>query len=232
MTIDNIPTVGAGAATAQPAVQQADAAESSGFSEAMRTASESVAGKYDLDAIFAEAESAYNLPSGLIKAVAKAESNFRPNATSPKGAMGIMQLMPGTAKGLGVTDAYDPYQNIMGGARYLRQQLDRFGSVELALAAYNAGPNNVSKHGGIPPFKETQNYVTKIMGLLSGGGEFTAGTVSYVGGFGSGLARRDSGGNMALDSKELNSMLTQMMMIKMIELQMKSSEDDKDRKVF
>ena len=232
MTIDNIPIVGAGASAAQPAVQQADAAESSGFSEAMRTASESVAGKYNLDAIFAEAESTYNLPAGLIKAVAKAESNFRPSATSPKGAMGIMQLMPGTAKGLGVTDAYDPYQNIMGGAKYLRQQLDRFGSVELALAAYNAGPNNVSKHGGIPPFKETQNYVTKIMGLLSGGGEFTAGMVSYAGGFGSGFARRDSGGDTALGSKELNGMLTQMMMIKMIELQMKSSEDDEDRKVF
>lgn len=131
-----------------------------------------------LDQIFEEAASTYQVPKDLLMAIAKAESNFEPDATSGAGAQGIMQLMPATAKSLGVTDAYDPYQNIMGGAKFISQMLERYdGDVKLALAAYNAGPGNVSKYGGIPPFEETQNYVVKVMGFLSDG--VSAPNVSY-----------------------------------------------------
>jgi len=118
-----------------------------------------------LDEIFQRAGEMYKVPVNLLKSVAKAESSFNPTAVSIAGAQGIMQLMPATAKGLGVTNSFDPEQNIMGGAKYLSQMLDRFdGNVELSLAAYNAGPGNVIKYEGIPPFKETQNYVSKVMG--------------------------------------------------------------------
>lgn len=119
----------------------------------------------NLDEIFQKASETYRVPVELLKAVAKAESNFNPMAQSHAGAQGIMQLMPGTAKGLGVTNSFDPEQNIMGGAKYLSQQLERYdGDITLALAAYNAGPGNVAKYNGVPPFQETQNYITKVMG--------------------------------------------------------------------
>ena len=122
----------------------------------------------NLEEIYAEASQTYGVSIDLLKAMTKQESNFDPNATSRSGAQGLMQLMPATAAGLGVTDAYDPYQNVMGGAKYIRQMLDKYnGNVSLALAAYNAGSNNVDKYGGIPPFAETQNYVAKITQYLN-----------------------------------------------------------------
>ena len=124
-----------------------------------------------LEAIFEKAAKTYNVDVELLKAMAKAESDFDANATSKSGAMGIMQLMPETAKGLGVTDAYDPEQNIMGGAKYIASLLKKYdGNVSYALAAYNAGSGNVDKYDGIPPFEETQKYVTKILGYLQNGG--------------------------------------------------------------
>ena len=119
----------------------------------------------EFEQYFEEAAATYNLDINLLKAIAKAESDFNPNCTSGAGAMGIMQLMPDTAMGLGVQNAYDPRENIMGGAQYLSKMLDRFGGdVALALAAYNAGPNNVEQYNGIPPFDETQKYVRRVMG--------------------------------------------------------------------
>ena len=132
-----------------------------------------------LEEIFSEAAQKYNVPKNLIKAIAKAESDFRPNATSGAGAQGIMQLMPATARELGVTDSYDPYQNIMGGTKYISQMLDKYdGNVSLALAAYNAGSNNVAKYGGIPPFEETQNYVAKVTRFMNEGIDVPGGSYS------------------------------------------------------
>lgn len=116
-----------------------------------------------MDAIFQEASNTYGVPVNLLKAVGMAESNFNQYAQSGAGAQGVMQLMPATAAGLGVTDSFDVRQNIMGGAKLLAQNLSMYGgNVDLALAAYNAGPGNVAAYGGVPPFAETQNYVVKV----------------------------------------------------------------------
>lgn len=116
------------------------------------------------DGMIQAASKKWNVDESLIRAVIKQESGYDPQATSHCGAQGMMQLMPETAADLGVTDAYDPQQNIMGGTRYLRGLLDRFdGNISKALAGYNAGPGAVEKHGGIPPYEETQHYVSNVL---------------------------------------------------------------------
>ena len=117
----------------------------------------------------------YGLDSDFVKAVVKQESGFNEKATSKCGAMGLMQLMPGTAKALNVNDPYNARDNIEGGVKYLKGLMDRFGGdMKLALAAYNAGPNAVKKYNGVPPYNETQNYVKNIMSMyqrIQSGGE-------------------------------------------------------------
>ena len=135
----------------------------------------------------------------LVKAVAKVESNYNTTAISPKGALGVMQLLPETAKRFGVADAYDPAQNIEGGIRYLKFLRNQFpGNLSLVLAAYNAGENAVRKHGGIPPYRETRNYVRKIRQLYgpdlpdTTGGGVKPDIVSY----------RDSAGRLVYSNLE------------------------------
>jgi len=118
----------------------------------------------DIAIAIASASARYELDPNLIRAVIRTESDYNPNAVSRAGAMGLMQLMPATAESLGVTDPFNISQNVHAGTRYLRQLLDRFeGDLELALAAYNAGAGNVIRHGGVPPFRETQNYIPRVM---------------------------------------------------------------------
>ncbi len=117
--------------------------------------------------LFNTAAARHGLDPRLLAAVAQVESGFDPRAVSPAGAQGLMQFMPGTAADLGI-DPWDPAQAIDGAARYLRSQLDTFGRLDLALAAYNAGPGSVRRHGGIPPFAETQAYVPKVLSTMNG----------------------------------------------------------------
>ena len=123
-----------------------------------------------IDAAIAQAAARHHVDPNLVRAVVKVESNFNPNAVSRKGAMGLMQLMPGTARELAVTDPFDPQQNIDAGVRHLRGLLDSFdGDVSRSLAAYNAGAKAVEKHGGVPPYAETRDYVRRITKLYGNG---------------------------------------------------------------
>jgi len=128
-----------------------------GFGKLSRSPSE-------FDAIINSCASEFGVDKSLVKAVIQAESGYNPNAVSSKGAAGLMQLMPGTAQDLRVADSFNPSDNIRGGVRYLRFLLDTFkGNVTLALAAYNAGLARVAKYGGVPPYDETRNYVSKVL---------------------------------------------------------------------
>lgn len=118
----------------------------------------------EFDNIINSCSTEFGVDKALVKAVIHAESGYNPNAVSSKGAAGLMQLMPGTAQQLKVADSFNPSDNIRGGVRYLRFLLDTFkGDVTLALAAYNAGLGKVAKHGGVPPYQETRNYVSKVL---------------------------------------------------------------------
>jgi soluble lytic murein transglycosylase-like protein len=115
------------------------------------------------DGIIHETANRYGVEPELVKAVIRVESRFDPQAVSPRGARGLMQIMPFTARWYGVSDPHDPRQNIRAGVRYLRSLLDRFGDPRLALAAYNAGPTVVARYDGLPPFRETRAYVERVM---------------------------------------------------------------------
>lgn len=124
-----------------------------------------LAGANQYSNIIKKASATYGIPEKLIAAIIKQESNFNPSVVSHAGAQGLMQLMPGTARYIGVTNPFDNEQNIMGATKYISEMYNKHGKdLTLTLAAYNAGPGNVAKYGGVPPFKETQNYVRKVLG--------------------------------------------------------------------
>jgi soluble lytic murein transglycosylase-like protein len=120
-------------------------------------------GRWEYDGLIGLTARTHQVPPALVKAVIAAESDFDPNAVSRAGAQGLMQLMPKTAASLGVEDPLAPDENVDGGVRYLRSMMDRFGDLPLALAAYNAGPTAVVRYGGVPPYRETRDYVTRVL---------------------------------------------------------------------
>ena len=125
----------------------------------------------EIDAAIDEAAARHRVDAGLVRSVIKVESNFNPNAVSPKGAMGLMQLMPSTVRSLNVANPFDPAENVDAGVRHLKKLLDSYGgNVRLSLAAYNAGAGAVARSAGVPRFRETQNYVRRITDLYGGEG--------------------------------------------------------------
>lgn len=171
--VDAVQSVSSGPTDTAVSSESYDASDAAAGTSTSDTTSASQSGEglgcsAELDAIFDEAAEKYGVDAKFLKSIAKCESDFDPACVSHSGATGIMQLMPATAAELGVSDSYDPYQNIMGGAQYISELLDKYnGDTSLALAAYNAGSGNVAKYGGIPPFTETQNYVNKVLGYYN-----------------------------------------------------------------
>lgn len=171
--VDAVQSVSSGPTDTAVSSESYDASDAAAGTSTSDTTSASQSGEglecsAELDAIFDEAAEKYGVDAKFLKSIAKCESDFDPACVSHSGATGIMQLMPATAAELGVSDSYDPYQNIMGGAQYISELLDKYnGDTSLALAAYNAGSGNVAKYGGIPPFTETQNYVKKVLGYYN-----------------------------------------------------------------
>jgi soluble lytic murein transglycosylase-like protein len=156
--VANAPQSGRFGAMVQQALQNQD-----GTSQSAPTAPTAAPGQ--IDGLVQSNAATFGVDPNLIRAVIANESNFNPNATSNAGAQGLMQLMPDTAASLGVTNSYDPTQNVWGGTRYLRSMIDRFGGdLPKAIAAYNAGPEAVERYGGIPPYPETQAYVNNVLG--------------------------------------------------------------------
>ncbi|MGB9791097.1 MAG: lytic transglycosylase domain-containing protein [Thermacetogeniaceae bacterium] len=173
------------------------------------------------DSLFIAAGRAFGIDPALLKAVARAESGLNPRAVSPAGALGIMQLMPATARALGVKDPFDPLQSIFGGARYLRYLLDRFGGdVRLALAAYNAGPGAVQRWGGVPPYRETREYVERVLGYL----KQDDGTGTFASDPGSGTTPQENAGDLT-SFQEMLKMWGDALMLEAL-LEIASSPDE------
>lgn len=192
------------------------------FAETFKNTSQRLGVPESMDSIFAEAAQKYGVPLALLKAVGKAESNFNANAVSSAGAQGVMQLMPSTARSLGVDNPFDARSNIMGGAKYLSEKLNQYnGDIDLALAAYNAGSGNVAKYGGVPPFTETRNYIKRIREYM--GDNLTTGQTVQGQMY---EEDSDSAGTLAFsDAMELTQLTAQYLLGKM-QLQMQDQLND------